>query len=399
MTYHITFSCCPGFFTFLTFISPEPSINDFIFPKSSDYVGVDGEAKNGYVLKYRWFQNQAYGFWESAFSQSITGINYPSGTVTITGQNIVLDGYNFTDDTIVATAIGGINAGETFSNVDVLDMIRRIVYTYVPPRVSSYLSYNSSPISLIESGNLGVSNNLKLNYYLTINSTYSVKTIQVKTVQPSVTTGFPLSFPGSIQRGETNGLVNANFPASLVVSDGPYKIWPFTFSVTDTYESTRESSSVVKVVLPYYYGTIATFSNTTSFLQPGFLPEGLNLYLGTGSLSSVNKLKPLIVDPIIGSPTYSNNQSLNITTQGLGPDTGQGYIYFGYPSSYPLLKEIIDYSGFPLIGNFSTYSVKISSPNSYWQSREYIFYVYNNITTVPYKPVPWNFMFVTQSMT
>ena len=96
-------------------------------------------------------------------------------------------------------------------------------------------------------------------------------------------------------------------------------------------------------------------------------------------------------------PTYSDNQSLNITTKGLGVDEGQGYIYFGYPKSYPLLKAIIDYNGLDVITDFKTYSVKISSPNNYWQSRDYIFYVNDDLTTVEYKPIPWNFMFVTQS--
>ena len=153
----------------------------------------------------------------------------------------------------------------------------------------------------------------------------------------------------------------------------------------------------MKVVLPYYFGTLATFSNTSAFLLPGLFASGLNLYLGTNSLAPANKLKPLIVEPIIGLPTYSNNQSLNITTKGLGAGEGQGYIYFGYPSSYPSLKAIIDYNGIEYIQDFTTYSVKISSPNNYWQSRDYTFYVNNSLTTVDYKPIPWNFMFITQS--
>jgi hypothetical protein len=110
------------------------SINDFIFPKASDI----NSSKDGYVLKFKWIGGGggAYGVWESAFSQSITTINNPSGPVTITGNPVILNGYNFTENTPVPTAVGGIQVGDTFANVNVLDMIRRIVYTYIPPTIT-----------------------------------------------------------------------------------------------------------------------------------------------------------------------------------------------------------------------------------------------------------------------
>ena len=358
------------------------SINDFIFPKVSDITA----ANNDYVLKYRWIAGNAYGVWESAFSQSITEINYPQGQVTITGNPIVLNGYNFTDDNIVATAIGGILAGETFSNVDVLDMLRRIIYTYVPPIITTNISLTSTPntpLSLIEmSESLS---NVRLYYSLTINSTYSVtQNLSISTSDggTSPVGGFP---PTPIMRGSYDGTVTLTPDVSLI--NTPYKIISYTFSVTDSYPTTKTSNSKLTVVLPYFYGTSDTLYTNGI---------GINNILGTNSSAPLGKLNLKLVDPIIGSPTLLNNQSVIITTQGL--PSNQGYIYFGYPSQFPLLKQIIDHNGFTFSDtDFTTYSVSISSANSRWGGKDYIFYIRPNITTVPITSTPYQFIFATQS--
>jgi len=91
------------------------SLNGFSFPKLEEHTGALGQAKNDYVLKYKWVNDEAIGFWESAFSQSITTINQPSSQVNIIGNPIVLTGYTFTDTNIVAKGIGCIRAGENFN--------------------------------------------------------------------------------------------------------------------------------------------------------------------------------------------------------------------------------------------------------------------------------------------
>jgi hypothetical protein len=93
---------------------------------------------------------------------------------------------------------------------------------------------------------------------------------------------------------------------------------------------------------------------------------------------------------------------LNITTQGVGGvgGDGRGWIWFGYPKQFPLLKEIRDSSNLLVISSFLTYSVTINSPNNRWQSRDYIFYINSTATsgtTYPYNPINWNFIFATQS--
>ena len=379
------------------------SLNGFSFPKLVEHTGDLGESKNNYVLKYRWVDGEgAVGFWESAFSQSVTTINYPQGPVTITGNPIVLNGYRFTDSNVTATGIGGIKAGESFNNVDVLDMLRRIIYTYIPPVVTSSFTLNGTPISLVESGDGATLGRIRLNYKVTINaSTHSVQSLTIIPIDGNVTP--PPPQPSTLQRGDQS--YNATLGQG-VVFPGAYKILPYTFSITDNYPTNATYSNKLTVVLPYFYGSIATFSNTAAFLKPGDLSEGLNTYLGTNSTAPVGKLKSILVEPIIGSATYSNNLRLNITTQGLGTGNGRGWIYFGYPSEFPPLKAIRDYNNNTLFSsmspgtsNFATFSVSIRNQQSQflWASRNYTFYILQNETSVPYSPIPWDFIFVTQS--
>jgi len=369
------------------------SINSFIFPKVSDIT----ETNNDYVLKYKWIAGNAYGVWESAFSQSITEINYPQGQVTITGNPIVLNGYRFTDSTIVATAIGGIQAGETFTDVDVLDMLRRIIYTYVPPRVSTFfnLTTNSTPITLIESGDNTRFANTRLNYSLTINSTYSLTSTVTIDSTPSGGNSPVGALPAS---GTTIGTyVGTVRPLqnNVLISGEYYRIISYTFSATDTYPTTSTSNSKLAVVLPYFYGTSATLS-TVSNLNPND-PNNINNILGTSPSAPSGKLNAILVNPIIGTPSVSDNQSVYITTQGLNINN-QGYIYFGYPAGFPLLKQIKDQNGFTFSDiDFITYSISITSPNNFWGSTPYIFYIRPNIASVPISSSPYQFIFATQS--
>lgn len=379
------------------------SLNGFSFPKSEEHNGLLGAAKDGYVLKYRWVNDQAIGSWESAFSQSITTINQPSSQVTITGNPIVLNGYRFTDSNTTATGIGGIKAGESFNNVDVLDMIRRIVYTYIPPVVTSSFTLNGAPISLVENGDDATVTNIRLNYKVTVNaSTHSVQSFNVIPLEGSVTST-PNPDPSILTRGDKSFVARLSFEPLIASA---YKILPYTFSIIDNYPTNATYSNKLTVVLPYFYGSIVTFSNTAAFLRPGELSEGLNDYLGTNPTAPVGKLKSILVEPIIGSATYSNNLRLNITTQGLGTGFGKGWIYFGYPSEFPPLKAIRDSSGLSMFnimdpGNsaFATFSANITNQQDpfLWASRNYTFYISKNETTYGYNPVPWDFMFVTQS--
>jgi hypothetical protein len=364
------------------------TINDFYFPKASEITS----DKDGYVLKYKWIGGRAYGVWESAFSQSVTSL-ISNGGITISGSTVQITGYNFTDSNIVATAIGGINAGETFSNVDVLDMFRRIIYTYVKPRVTTYIGLGSSlsPTTLVESGDDTTYGNLRLNYSVTINSTHSLSSFVFDTGSDAISGSLPAA--NSFARTTTTGFVNPNADNNLL-SQEYYRIQSWTLSSTDTYPSTVKSNLNLKIVTPYYWGTSTTFATQSSGAS------NINDILGENSSSPINFLRPTLIEPILGSASSTNNQSVNLTTVGIGDgQDGNGVVYFGYPINNPALVEIKDQNGFPqgLGTDFKTYSISITSPNGWWGDVNYLFYISSASTSIPVSSTNWQFNFATQS--
>ena len=270
------------------------SVNDFFFP-SIKTITDNINTYNGYILSLeRGADNKAYGVWRSPFSQSITTIN-STNQVSITGNPIILNGYKFTDSTIVATGIGGIRAGESFSNgVDVLDMLRRIIYTYVSPQISSVLtlSNNTTQVKLIEKGDSNTYVNLVLRASVTKNATQSLTNIGYLAT-PSVRDNEPTAqnFPAlnSIGNGTTNAIYKPNQEFDITGDDN-YKILTFTLSVTDQYPTTKTVGSTLKTVYPYFYGT-ATISATQSI--------DMNKILGTNLSAPLGKLKSYLAEPII----------------------------------------------------------------------------------------------------
>jgi len=358
------------------------SLNDVIFPKVSNA----NSSNDGYVLRYKWISGQAYAVWESAYTQSLTTLS-SSGQITISGNPVVISGYAFSDQNIVATAIGGIKAGETFSNVDVLDMIRRIIYTYVAPRTNTYFTFDTDPytyLTTIESGDTrSSSGNILINWSLTTNSTYSISTLGWINAPNYTTRSRDFPSPGSVPNiGNTYGYYQVT-ESTNVTNPLPYKPITFTLSVSDIYPNTIASAATLYSVLPHYYGT-----STQSISYIG------NILGTTSYASSTGYLTPILPKPIIGSPTQSDNKDLTISTIGLGPGDGSGYIYFGYPSYYPPLVSILDGNGFEIIGSFNTYSISLSSPNSWWSGKNYIFYATTYSTTVPYTSSSWKFKYV-----
>ena len=358
------------------------SINDFFFP-SVKTITDNLSNYNGYILSLEVAGGQAYGVWRSPFSQSITSIA-TDDPFTITAPSITLTGYKFTDSNIVATGIGGIKAGENFSTgVDVLDMIRRIVYTYVAPRVTSLLTTTTdtlTQVKLIETADSTTWTSLRLRASVIKNATQSLTNLGylAGTNIPTVASTNPANdFPtplSNVQNTTTNAVYQPLQSYQFSLSENErYKIITFTLSVSDNYPTTNVASSTIKTVLPYFYGT-ATYAATQSSGN-----SDINDILGTDINAPAGKLKAYLTEPIIGNPTFSDNQYLKITTRGLPGTTGEGkgFIYFGFPAGNPLLKFIYDNNSLNVTSTFKTYSIAVDSQTSprRWSSRQYIFYI------------------------
>ena len=342
------------------------TLNGLRFPTYSDMLS---SSYDGYVLKYRWIGGAPYATWESIASQSSITSMISAGTVSITGSPVLLNGLdiNFTDSTPVPTAIGGILAGETFSNVPVTEMIRKIIYQYIAPTLTSNMSS-----SFIESGNSVTAAALKLNYTIVKNSTYNITSLSVNNPY----SGSLYTLPIITNSTTVTSFVTPTLGGSLsLAGTQSWNSNSWTITLGDTYPTTKTSTSSVKVVIPWYYGTSTTGGTSSATI---------NSILGTASGS--NKLTPILTEPAVSSSsTY--NKTVALSGDGV-------YVYFGYPADFPDLVSIIDPNGFNVFTSFKKYIIgttlnPIYAPTTppLWSGKSYKFYIYvgvgggNPITT------------------
>jgi hypothetical protein len=321
-----------------------------------------GIAQNNYVLKYKWIGGTPYAKWEINSTASVTDI-ISTGTVSITGSPVLLNGIpiNFSYNIPTPVAIGGIPAGSTFSNVPVTEMIRMILYPYIEPLLSTSMNY-----TLIEIGDGASAGLVRFNYTITRNATYSITGLSLTNPYTGA-----LITPGLIVNGVTSSQVIPTINmVSLVSSPDSYGTFSWTMNLNDTYPTSKTSTSIITAVLPWYYGT-ATISSTQSIGM-----NGMNTILGTQSNPISGILTPILANPA----TYSDaafNKTVTLTTSVLSGN--QGYIYFGYPSDYADLQQILDPNGYDVTGSFYKFTISgIDSPlpNLFWSGRSYKFYIY-----------------------
>lgn len=312
---------------------------------------------DGYVLTFRQSGGNYYARWEAPTASTTTPLVY------------------FSDPNEVPQTIGGINAGETFSNVLIQDMMRRLIYPYIPPTLTL------TTTNYVEGTDAYVSLSTSLNYSINVSSTYSVTTFSA--VAGTSLTSALLTPP--FTKGTTSSSGTASFSTNIN-SGNTFETKTFSLYVQDTKGTYVTSSTTLKVVLPWFYGTsnVGTTSST-----------GINSILGTTSNYVPNKLTLLLTDPALSSSSVYN-KSLALTGN-------QKYVYFGYPAQFPDLVQILDNNSLEVTGSFVTFSVSITSALSKWNTRPYKFYVYvgpsgvtPSITTIgsPFNGYTENYQFL-----
>lgn len=320
-----------------------------------------------YVLKYKWIAGSPYAVWEPNSTASISSL-YSSTQVTITSPSVLVNNFplEFSDSLPTPTAFGGIPAGSTFSNVALVEMIRQMLYPYIAPRLTTFLNY-----TLIEIGDVVTQNNLRFNWQIIKNSTYSIP-------NTFMTTPYTGTLPTNITaNGLTSGQLTPTFNFGSIQFDTlSASYWTsstWTFSLADTYPTSVTSSSTIRYVLPWYYGsslTLATQSNAVGSI------------LATNSIPGPNILKKALFD--VATATTSSNKVVELTT--LIGSTNQAYVYFGYPAVYPDLLNIRDQNGFDVTGAFRKFTVTgLNSPGTplTWGAKDYKFYIYVGVTSAP----------------
>ena len=351
-------------------------LNGVRFPTFNERFGPN----NGDLLKYKIVGGEPTAYWEEAVTASSDNL-FSLGTVSIQGNPVILNGLpiNFSYNIPTPVAIGGIPAGSTFSNVPVTEMIRQILYPYIEPEISTSTNY-----TLLEVGDAVTSNSLIASFTIYKNATYSLVNPVLTSVNGAATVlTFWYSPPGVVPPDLTaviNGLTTFSYRPPISVFT--HQLGPVTFAtysinvqISDTYPTTKSSTSSLYVVTPWYYGT-----GTISATQNSGGPNTINSILGTSSSYTAGKLTPILQPPVFLPVTSSYNKTFNFTTQGLTVNTAnQGYVYFGYPAEFPPIQSIIDANGFNMTTSFESFTVSnMFSPfiPQRWSQKTYRFYIF-----------------------
>ena len=318
------------------------SVNNIVFPTILDSAnltpGLIG-ASDGRIL--RW--NNGKYVWDNITLPNMSSIGVTGSPINISGSPINLNGYpiEFTDSRPCTVSIGDIQMGETFSLVEMSEMLRRIVYSYLPPQcsVSVLPPYSSGYVEV------GTSPLVKLNYIIN-KRTYPTNITSLSNMVPS-------SYPGISSGGS---VVVSGTASGVIISPVSNTTTYFAVTVGDGIQSNTSTASV-SGIYPYFYG----FSSLST--------------MTTAGLSSLTKL----VSPL-------GDKTVDIT--------GSGNLYFIYDSTYPNLDQVIDNSSATIGGSFSMpIPTILSSPSGLWASKQFKVYKWSGIPQVGPPSVNYQFKY------
>jgi hypothetical protein len=339
------------------------SINGIIFPTVAES---SASASNGKVLRYYGTYPNGSLRWDNT-NVSIATIGSPGSPTNIYGSTVSLNGYSleFINNTIVPSKVGGIAVGTSFSsnsfyngsgyqNWPISEVLRNLLFPYIPPHISVEAINTSSLNSYAE---VGTTATLNLKYNLTIyprESSEYVRDYYVISNEPSPigTTLYPLGQPYCGLSFSTS-LPGTTFSGTVSISKSraTYGTVSFGFQVSDRDGFTASS-------YPYGFSHSATASFT--YIYPifyGFTNSVIttNSSIFTSGVTTISKL----LQPY---PGVTNSVTFN--------STGSGYFYFCFPTAYfnTVVSRIKDPNGFilyngDLSSSFFTYSTGLSNAN------------------------------------
>ena len=296
------------------------SINNIVFPTIQNSSTNSGDGK---ILSW----NNGNLVWDIASFSATSYIGVTGSAINIYGTPVSVNGYSleFTESRPCPIQIGDIKFGETFTNESIGEMLRRIIYPYLPPLctlslqqpyTSGYVEVGSSPL-------------IKLDYTIT------------KRSLPTQTSILSYMIPSSYPVISTPGKVVISGSASgVIVTPVTSATTSFYITVSDGTQSNSATASV-KGIYPYFYGFSSVNPITTA---------------GLASLSKLVEAK--------------SNKTVEIY--------GSGNLYFMYDSDYPLLNSILDEFGNNITGSFSSSLVTLSSPTGLWASKQFRVYQWNS---------------------
>ena len=302
------------------------SINGILLPTVAE---TSASASNGKILKYSGSYPNGVLRWAEP-TVTLADIGATGSATNIYGSPSNINGYSleFIDNSIVPLSVGGIAQGSSFSggsfngingpqNWPLSEVIRKILYPYVPPALS--LSVTTAGVNYFSTG---LTYSALFSYLITRYSN------NINSYNITGTTYSGLSFSGFV-----NSQLSATFSYDIY-SNGNSLAGGFTQSyVLNAQDAnlltfSHSATASVRFVHPSFYGFSSTEINLYVFGGPGALLRATQ----TGAFMNSSAR---YVYPYTGP-----SQSIIFST------TGFGYIYFMTPYSTPLISKIKDPNGF-----------------------------------------------------
>lgn len=223
----------------------------------------------------------------------------------------------YSNPTPTPTAVGGVEAGTTFDNVTIEDVLNDLFYPYVAINATS-LSADVGNSTREKGDTITATINFTANYNLGSLPLTDITFKRAGVIQQS---GLSSTWAETVD-------ITDNVTFSAEVSDG---------TTTDTVNRSYS------FVYPFYYGVDS----------PGLTPTAIRTNFGatvTGSGDKVYSFAP----------------------------TNQVY-YFAYPASYGLLTRVLDWNNFDITGDFTVRTENLTGLDGSAQS--YYIYEFNNLVT------------------
>lgn len=300
------------------------SINNIVYPTYQDSIqeqfinGLDSKILTWTSNGLTWSRIEINADWAG-----VTGSN-----VNLYGDPVMVNGFpiEFTDGRRVPVKIGDIMPGSTFSKNSISDLLSRIIYEYLPPECE--LSINSE-----EYLEVGTSPKILLDYVIYKRTNDLLPTLFTNMIPSSyapIITPFSRKVFGQVEGAVITPLMATTSTFTMRVDDG------------SSYNSITKS---VTGVYPYFYG----FSTQSSI-----------------SIKELPNLRK-VIEPI-------SDKEYDIF--------GKGNFYFVYDKDYGPLSDIYNNIGSNITASFSSTVKVLSSPDGYWQSKEFYIYKWSNVDQI-----------------
>ena len=292
------------------------SVNNISFPLVTE------SSASASTNKTLFYENGVLG-WGDILLPALSSIGTTGSAISIFGSPVNLNGFplEFSDSRLIPQQIGGVVTGETFSTEALSEMIRRVVYPYLPPLCS---------IRLLPPYDYGF---VEVGTFPTPTVEFTIKKRTFATLPTTLTNMIPGFYPS----------VNTFAPSSVTSTSNGIVISPITttsttFQITVS-DGTASNSATVSIsgIYPFFHG-FSSLSVMTS--------------IELASLTKVVEIKEDKFVDILGSDNF----------------------YFIYDFDYGTLSNIYDGVGNTCSASFSYTDSVFSSPTGLWAGKK--FYVY-----------------------